>query len=131
VTVLEAEMANQRATSTPPSSETTWTFSGVIQGQMLSDMLQLVSSNGLSGRFVVAHAGYRATLWFEQGRVCHAEAPDMVGDEAFFAAFGVETGRYFFEETSDLPANKTISSSTQFLILEALRKIDESRGGGG
>lgn len=102
------------------------TFSGIIQGQMLSDMLQLVSSNSMSGRFVVEDEGKSCKLFFEEGRICHAEAGKLSGENAFFAAFAFASGRYYFQETSDLPVERTINSSTQFLILEALRKIDES-----
>jgi hypothetical protein len=107
----------------PPAG---YTFSGLIQGQMLSDMLQLVSSNNMSGKFVVQDGRQSSALYFEEGRVCHAEAGQLVGEQAFFAAFAFESGTYHFLETTELPAERTVNSSTQFLILEALRQIDES-----
>ena len=55
----------------------------------------------------------------------HAVGPDMVGELAFFAAFGAENGHYSFRETLELPEERTIDGSTQLLILEALRQIDE------
>jgi len=103
------------------------TFSGLIQGQMLSDMLQLVSSNTMSGIFTVENDTGRFVLHFSEGRIIHAEGLDLVGEEAFFAAFGFESGTYTFRETEDLKGTKTIESGTQYLILEALRRIDESR----
>jgi hypothetical protein len=104
------------------------TFSGLIQGQMLSDMLQLVSSNTMSGVFTVENETGRFVLHFSEGRIVHAEGLDLMGEEAFFAAFGFESGAYTFRETEDLSEKKTIESGTQYLILEALRRIDESRG---
>jgi hypothetical protein len=106
------------------------TFSGVIQDQMLSDMLQLVSSNGLSGIFVVEDEQTRSTLYFDEGAICHAEAPGMTGEMAFFTAFGIQNGRYSFRQTTELPSERTVTGSTQFLILEALRQIDENGGNG-
>jgi hypothetical protein len=131
---LEARMSQRRSSrpSPPangdgePGADAT-TFSGLIQGQMLSDMLQLVSSNDLSGEFVVESDGRRCHLFFQLGRICHAHAPGLVGEEAFFAAFAAESGKYWFIESSEPPPEKTIDSNTQFLILEALRRIDESR----
>jgi hypothetical protein len=100
-------------------------FSGRIQGQMLSDMLQLVSSNGMSGVFFVTVATGRIELYFDEGRMCHATGPGVVGELAFFSAFGADDGHYWFRETDELPEERTIDGSTQLLILEALRQIDE------
>ncbi len=135
LSLIEAKLAEpgsgRRSSKPPPLAQDDTvqnaTFSGVIQGQMLSDMLQLVSSNDLSGVFVVDSGGSKCHMYFELGRIFHAEAPGMTGDQAFFAAFGADTGRYYFTETDDLPSDRTIDAGTQFLILEALRRIDESR----
>jgi hypothetical protein len=103
------------------------TFSGAIQGQMLSDMLQLVSSNAMSGIFVIENDTSRCTLYFEEGRMCHAESPGVTGEEAFFSAFATESGKYHFKEMTKLPPERTVSAGTQFLVLEALRRMDEGR----
>ncbi len=114
--------ASDRVRSSVPS----YAFSGRIQGQMVADMLQTVSSNGMSGVFVVEFEGEQTELYFDEGRMCHAKSGELVGEQAFFAAFGAQSGRYFFRETTELPEQKTIDASTQLLILEALRQIDES-----
>lgn len=101
-------------------------FSGRIQGQMLSDMLQLVSSNGLTGVFVVENQDGETRLFFEEGKMFHAVGGELAGEQAFFAAFSAETGHYYFRELEQLPDERSISASTQLLILEALRQIDES-----
>jgi hypothetical protein len=103
------------------------TFSGTIQGQMLSDMLQLVSSNAMSGIFIIENDKTRCTLYFEEGKMCHAENAGVTGEEAFFAAFATESGKYHFKETTSLPPERTVSAGTQFLVLEALRRMDEGR----
>jgi hypothetical protein len=133
VTMLEERQVRSARKSSLPAPangqpEVKYTFSGFIQGQMLSDMLQLVSSNNMSGKFVVKNEHQQSTLYFEQGRVCHGVAGDLEGEQAFFAAFAFESGVYHFEETAELPEDRTVNSSTQFLILEALRQIDESHG---
>lgn len=127
-----AKVTRYSSRPAPPVSQqqlvdpASYTFSGTIQGQMLSDMLQLVSSNSMSGMFVVENETTSCKLFFDEGRICHAQAGKFSGENAFFAAFALASGRYFFHETTKLPAQRTIDSSTQFLILEALRKIDES-----
>ena len=100
-------------------------LAGSIASDLLSDILQLVSSNTMSGTFVVESEGSTVSLYFEEGNICHAEGPDTQGESAFFMAFAFETGRYYFDEPSGPPPARTISNGTQFLILEALRQIDE------
>jgi hypothetical protein len=60
-----------------------------------------------------------------RGRKSSDPAELAAGELAFFAAFGADHGRYYFREVEDLREERTISSSTQLLILEALRQIDE------
>ena len=107
----------------PPLKDAT--FSGLIKGQMLSDMLQLVSSNSMSGIFVIENDMTSCTLYFDEGRICHAACADVTGEEAFFTAFALQSGRYHFKEMAELPPERTISAGTQFLVLEALRRMDE------
>lgn len=128
---IEERLAEKRRSSWPlppprPDDEGA-TFSGLIQGQMLSDMLQLVSSNSMTGVFSVRNETGECVLHFDEGRMVHAEGPGLLGEEAFFAAFGFETGSYVFREGKAFSEERTIEAGTQFLILEALRRIDESR----
>jgi hypothetical protein len=103
------------------------TLSGAIREGLLADMLQMVSSNMMTGVFVVDSSGVEIRLFFREGEILHGEGVDVSGESAFFAAMAVEQGRFFFNETDELPDERTISSKTQFLILEALRQIDESK----
>jgi hypothetical protein len=103
-------------------------FSGILKGQMLSDMLQLVSSNQMSGVFVIESEAGTCRLYFFEGRIRHAVGEDVTGEEAFFAAFASREGRYSFTETQDLPPETTVASGTQYLVLEALRRMDETSG---
>lgn len=116
----------KRRSVLPPANEPS-TFQGIIQEQMLSDMLQLVCANAMTGIFTVESEVAKTKLYFREGKMFHAEGDDVEGENAFFAAFAVEVGRYAFLETEDLPGKDTITAGTQFLILDALRQIDENR----
>jgi hypothetical protein len=125
-----ADASNGKSQKKPPIDDPT--FSGVIQGQMLSDMLQLVSSNQMSGIFIIENDLTSCTLYFDEGRICHAANADTSGEDAFFAAFALGSGRYHFKEMTQLPPERTVSAGTQYLVLEALRRMDEkSEAGGG
>ena len=102
------------------------TLGGLIQGDMLSDILQLISSNSLTGPFKIESGEARYALYFREGQIEHAEGTGLKGDSAFFAAFALTSGSYTFHEGAEIPGNKTIDGNTQFLILEALRQIDET-----
>ncbi len=121
---LEKRLPSQVPPALPPASA--YAIAGRLRQDLLGDILQLLSSNQMSGKFVVKNGGTESALWFDDGRICHTEVPGLEGEAAFFAVFASREGEYYFEETTDLPAEKTITSSTQFLILEALRQIDES-----
>jgi hypothetical protein len=125
--VEEALLTKAQRSVPPPPADAGAVFSGLIRGQMLSDMLQLVSSNNMTGEFVVQCESSKCSLYFDDGRICHAVGPGLSGEQAFFAAFGLESGRYYFIETTELPAERTIEAGTQFLILEALRQVDETK----
>lgn len=102
---------------------------GRITESLLPDLLQMVTSNRWTGVFVVEDGPLECRLYFDEGQACHAEAPGTSGEGAFFAALALEQGEYHFLEGPP-PPDKTITSNTQFLILEALRQIDEAKGDG-
>ncbi len=104
------------------------TMRGRITESLLPDLLQMVTSNRWTGVFVAGDGAFECRLYFDEGQACHAEAPGASGEGAFFAALALEQGEYHFLEIPP-PADKTISSNTQFLILVALRQIDEAKGG--
>ncbi len=114
------------ATGTVPADAT---FGGMIRETMLGDMLQLVTSQGMSGVFSVSDDQRATLLYFFEGEITHAVGDGTEGEDAVFAAMAVQKGSYFFRETNDIPDNRTINANTQFLILEALRRIDEESAG--
>ena len=101
---------------------------GTLGSFSLVDLFQLLSAASRSGRLAVAHPAGPARVYFERGRVVHADFKQLSGEEAVFALF--EDGRGTFEFTSGLAAQQhTVEGSTESLVLEALRRLDErSRG---
>jgi len=102
-------------------------LSGWIRDGILPDIIQLISSNNKTGILVLENEQRRIELYMRDGELYHASTKGMDGQAAFFAAIALEAGRFFFEETDDLAEKKTIDGDTQFLILEALRQIDEDK----
>ncbi len=92
----------------------------------LVDLFQLLASSSRTGRLRIQHPIGKARVYFDKGRVVHAEFDEMVGEEAVFALFRDEQGN--FEFTVGLPAPLvSVESNTENLILEAIRRLDEAR----
>lgn len=92
----------------------------------LVDLLQLLSGAGRSGRLLVQHPRGDARIYVEDGDVVHAEFDGLEGEESIYALFADERGEFEFK--NGLPAPRTtVRLSTQNLILEAVRRLDEAR----
>ncbi len=75
--------------------------------------VELVPNNGDGGRF-----------WFRLGQIVYAECGDLLGEEAFFA-LARNTQGFFRISYGDDAEETNIEKPTTFLLLEAMRRIDE------
>jgi hypothetical protein len=106
------------------------TLSGKVAQGLIADVLQLISGNVMSGVFRISQDGSHIKVHFRDGEIVHAEGEGLQGESAFFAAMAMEHGEFLFLETTEEVAQRTIEGKAQFLILEALRQIDEKNGEG-
>lgn len=110
-------------------------LTGSAADGLMTDVLQMLSSNQKTGcfSFFPDESDHRFDLYFKDGEVVHAVAGDLEGEAAFFAVLvtGHERGHYGFIEGAGKDVEQSIEAKTQFLILEALRRIDEERHGSG
>ncbi len=95
----------------------------------LVDLFQLLAASKRTGRLTVKHPSGRARFYFDRGQLRHAEFADLEGPAAVDALFGDERGAFAF--TAGLPAPRTtVETSTEAIVLDALRRLDESRRAG-
>lgn len=66
----------------------------------------------------------RGILGFEGGQILYAQCGERVGQEAFFQMVGFESGVFRIRYGKELPA-RNIEVPTMFLLLEAMRLLDE------
>lgn len=92
----------------------------------LVDLFQLLASARRSGRLTVDHPRGRARVYFDKGVAVHADFDGMDGEEAVYALFADERGTFEFRIGMPAP-EETIRSSTENLVLEAVRRLDEAR----
>ncbi len=92
----------------------------------LVDLFQLLASARRSGRLTIDHPRGRARVYFDKGAAVHADFAGLAGEDAVYALFADERGT--FEFRIGMPATEqTITTSTENLVLEAMRRLDEAR----
>ena len=92
----------------------------------LFDLVQLFLLNGATGMLRMASAGRQGHIRFERGQV--AGAIDDVGPDGIESAYRLftwRTGTFAFSVGTP-GGNRTIEDSTEGLMLEAARRMDES-----
>ena len=95
----------------------------------LVDLFQLLAASSRSGRLGVFHPYGTARIYFDTGQVVHAEFNELVGQDAIFALFADEQGSFDFK--TGLPApERSVETSTENLLLEVIRRLDEARRDG-
>jgi len=102
---------------------------GVVGSLKQMNVVEIVQSLELGRKTAVVEVqpalGPRGTFACQAGRVVHATCGAASGDEAFFALVGVKDGFFRIHYGNDAPP-ANITAPTQFLVLEALRRIDEA-----
>jgi hypothetical protein len=94
----------------------------------LVDLFQLLAAARRSGRLSIDHPIGPARVYFDKGQVVHADFGSLTGEAAVYALFADERGS--FEFRIGMPAvDTTITCGTENLVLEAVRRLDESRRG--
>jgi len=90
------------------------------------DLFQLLAASKRTGRLSIQHPLGPARFYFDRGELRHAEFFSLEGTSAVDVMFGDERGTFAF--VTGLPAPRvTIQGSTEAVVLDALRRLDESR----
>jgi Domain of unknown function (DUF4388) len=103
-------------------------FEGAVAGLSLSDVIQLNGNNGFSGCITVQYGTSVGRIFFREGRIIHAEQGGKSGEDAFCDIMEWRSGRFSLEPNVST-TSQSIQKSTQFVLLEAHRLIDERRAG--
>ena len=102
-------------------------FQGTLSDLHLADIIQLKCMSGASA--VLQFTGpksEKARVYFEAGQVRHATAPGKEGVAAFNEIVSWKGGQ-ISEVSGAGPAPRTITDDWQMLLMEAVRKMDETR----
>jgi len=106
-------------------------LSGELGLLSLFDLGQLLMLNGATGALAVTRDGRRGFLYFDGGRIVNAlDDEHRDGEGAALRMFAWRTGQFEFRPEAP-GASRAIEVSTEALMLEAARRLDESGAGGG
>ena len=95
----------------------------------LVDLFQLLAASSRTGRLAVFHPEGEAQVYFDQGRVVHAEFAGLTGKEAVFALFADERGSFDFQMGTASPGS-SVTIGMDNLLLEIIRRLDEAKRDG-
>jgi predicted regulator of Ras-like GTPase activity (Roadblock/LC7/MglB family) len=103
-------------------------FQGAVAGLSLTDVIQLKGHNKYTGCITVNYGNSEGVIYFADGEIIHAVQGNETGEEAIYQIIKWPGGNFNIhpEMTSNVC---TIHYRTDFLLMEALRRLDEERAG--
>jgi predicted regulator of Ras-like GTPase activity (Roadblock/LC7/MglB family) len=109
-------------------SENITGFKGAVAGLSLTDVIQLKGHNRYTGAITVQYGESVGVIYFVDGEIIHAEQDSDSGEQAIYKIIKWPGGTFNIhpEMTSNLC---TIHYRTDYLLLEALRRMDEENAG--
>jgi len=99
-------------------------FYGDLEDVGFAELLQLFNLGRKTGTLSVSLAQGEATVHLRDGEVVHAQLGPTSGPEVIYRLLGATAGEFQFERTVR-PVTRTIRESTDSLVLEGMRRIDE------
>lgn len=101
-------------------------FRGVLRRVGLNDVIQMECLARNSSVLEVTSANVRGEIYIRSGRIIHAWAGTLKGEDAFYHLLSQSGGQFNLQPFVP-PAEETIQGSWEFLVMEAARKQDEAR----
>ena len=105
-------------------------FQGSVAGLSLTDVIQLKGHNRYTGCITVTYGNHSGSIFFVDGEIIHAEQGNETGKQAIYEIIRWPGGTFSIhpEMTTNVC---TIHCRTDYLLLDALRRLDEERAGAG
>lgn len=120
--VLKAERARLLSRLARPPAD----FGGTMPVFSPEELVQLLEANKKTGELEFDCSYGVAKVWFDNGRIVHADFIGIEGAEAIYLLFAMREGSFEFRSGVPAPA-ETINSSASMLLLEGMRMMDETK----
>jgi CheY-like chemotaxis protein len=100
-----------------------------VQSKSLMDIVQLECLSQSSSVLKITNGAFIGRIWFENGEVIDAEAPECQGESAFGRILSWKAGAFeILPAEPDRP--RTIHSSVHGLLLDSAQALDEAQADG-
>lgn len=99
-------------------------LSGSLVEMGLPEVIQVLGQSRKSGRLEIVSGHQKGELWLEAGLVVHASFGKDSGENAVYAMLVLKAGDFVFDPSART-GHKTMSASTEGLLLEGMRRLDE------
>ena len=101
-------------------------FQGTISDFQLHDLVQMNCLGRITAVLHITMEKNNGEIYFSEGNIVHAECNDFEGKDALYEMLGWEGGS-FSTERGKRPPKETIYEGWQSLLLEGMRRVDESK----
>jgi response regulator RpfG family c-di-GMP phosphodiesterase len=101
---------------------------GSLAEMSVADVVEVLAKGKKTGALHLTPPppGLRGDVWLDAGKIVHAAAPSAASSqEALYALLRIRAGEFAFEAGVPAPT-RSIDAPTEWLLLEALRRIDEA-----
>lgn len=98
---------------------------GSLSEMSLADVTQIMGNGRKTGRLVIRSMGRTGEINFGEGQVWDARFDGERGEEAFYRLLLLDDGDFSLD-TSFTPTVRLIQLPTESLLLEGMRRLDES-----
>ncbi len=124
VQLLLARRDKESMSMARPTTSGRTHFAGSIEDMTVVDLLQTFEVSRKSGVVTLKSRGRSARIYFSEGKVVDAELGELTGEEAIYRAliWNEATFEVSFEPVS---REDVISSTTQAILMEGMRRLDE------
>lgn len=103
-------------------------FQGDLRTMSLASIIQMNCEERIVGLLHLKRSGQEGKIYFNQGRIVHAETKGLKGEEAVYKMLRWDRGAFALK-MDVTPPQETIHSDWSGLILEGMRRIDEGQSG--
>lgn len=102
-------------------------MSGVLEDYPLPELMQFLRGMRKRVHLMVERSQPQqsAGIYFSAGRPIHAYLPPLIGDEAILSLLAWNSGRFILIDDA-VPEHESVKSELQTLLLEGMRRLDES-----
>jgi predicted regulator of Ras-like GTPase activity (Roadblock/LC7/MglB family) len=98
---------------------------GSLKELSLTNIIQVNCNEMNTATVHLSYEGQDGLICFAEGAIVHATAGDLVGEDAVYELLSWPDGTFVVEQDQAAP-QRTIASSWNSLLLEGIRRVDES-----